>query len=105
MIYRSNLTAPDLQPHFRHAVCRVMGHSQSHDVLSDFSDKTDNDPVCGPFKSCGALTHDEAAILYNIARQVGGTWLDIGGLTGWSACHMAAAGCKVYSVEDRKSVV
>lgn len=99
MIYRSNLTAPDLQPHFRHVVCRVMGHSQGHDVLSDFADKPENHPVFGVYRACGFVTHDEAAILFNVAQKIGGTWLDIGGLTGWSACHMAAAGCKVYSVD------
>lgn len=99
MIYHSNLTAPDLQPHFHYVTCRVMGHSQGHDVLSDFTDKADNDPVFGVYRACGMLTHDEAGILFNVARAVGGTWLDIGGLTGWSACHMAAAGCKVYSVD------
>lgn len=98
MIYRSNLTAPDLQPHFRHVTCRVMGHSQGHDVLTDFTDKA-NDPTLRAFLQCGFLTHDEAAILFTVAQKIGGTWLDIGGLTGWSACHMAAAGCKVYSID------
>jgi predicted O-methyltransferase YrrM len=99
LIYRSNLAAPDLQKFFRHVDCRVMGHSQGHDVLSDFADKKENDPVFGPYKSCGMATHDEAALVYNVALAVGGTWLDIGGLTGWTACHAAAAGCTVYSVD------
>lgn len=103
MIYRSNLQAPDLQPYFKHTVCRVMGHSMGHDVLSDFADKPDGDRIFGPFKNCGFWTHDEAAILFNVAQAVGGTWLDIGGLTGWTACHLAAAGCRVYSVDPMYS--
>jgi len=103
VIYRSNLTAQELQPFFRHTTCRVMQHSQGHDVLSDFADQRDNDPVLGIYKSCGMATHDEAAIIHNVALRVGGTWLDIGGLTGWTACHIAAAGCTVYSVDPMYS--
>lgn len=99
MIYRSNLKCPDLQPYFKHTVCRVMSHSQGHDVLSDFADRADNDSVFGIFKQAGFWTHDEAAILYNVAHAVGGYWLDIGGLTGWTAAHMAMAGCRVTSVD------
>jgi predicted O-methyltransferase YrrM len=56
--------------------------------------------VFGVYKRCGFFTHDEAAILYNIARQVGGgSWLDIGGLTGWTAAHLSKAGCSVTSVD------
>ena len=104
MIYRSNLTCPDLQPFFRHTHCRVMGHSQGHDVLSDFTDKSVEDPVFGIYKNCGFWTHDEAAILYNVARAIGGEWLDIGGLTGWTAAHEAAAGCRVTAVDTMYSV-
>jgi len=100
MIYRSNLKAPDLQPYFKHTQCRPMPHSCGHDVLTDFADKADDDPVFGPYKNCGFWTHDEAAILYNIALKVGGHWADIGGLTGWTAAHLAAAGCfRVESVD------
>jgi len=99
MIYRSNLTAPDLQTYFRHVASRPMPHSQGHDVLTDFSDKADDDPVFGIYKQCGFWTHDEAAILYNVANKIMGHWLDIGGLTGWTAAHEAAAGCQVLSVD------
>ena len=99
MIYRSNLTAPDLQQFFHHLHSRVKPHSQGHDILSDFADKPADDPTFAEFKNCGFFTHDEAAILYNIARMVGGYWLDIGGLTGWTAAHLAAAGCEVMSVD------
>ena len=104
MIYRSNLTCPDLQPFFQHTHCRVMGHSQGHDVLSDFTDKALDDPVFGIYKQCGFWTHDEAAILYNVARAIGGDWLDIGGLTGWTAAHEAAAGCTVTAIDTMYSV-
>jgi hypothetical protein len=79
MIYRSNLVAPDLAPAFRlHAPAIQMF---GHDVPSD----PDFDP------SCGFWTHDEAAILYNIAKGVGGDWVDIGARTGWTTMHLAAA--------------
>lgn len=108
MIYRSNLTVPDLQQFFRHTHCRVMGHSQGHDVLSDFTDKSLDDPVFGIYKQCGFWTHDEAAILYNVVESLGGDWLDIGGLTGWTsaheavACHHVTAVDTMYSVHDFK---
>lgn len=90
MIYRSNLTAPDLQPHFKHVTCRTMPQSMGHDVLSDWADKADDDPVFGIFKRCGFMTHDEAAILYNVAKIAGGNWCDIGCHTGWTSLHINA---------------
>ncbi len=100
MIYRSNLTCPDLQPHFKHLHSRVMGHSFGHDVLSDWADKADDDPVFGIYKNCGFWTHDEAAILYNVAARVGGDWLDIGCHTGWTSKHInAATDCEVNAVD------
>ena len=91
MIYRSNLTAPDLTPHFKYLHSRVMGHSFGHDVLSDWADKADDDPVFGIYKRCGFWTHDEAAILYNVAKSVEGEWCDIGAHTGWTSAHIYAA--------------
>ncbi len=91
MIYHSNLVAPDLTPSFKHLTSRVMGHSFGHDVLSDWADKADDDPVFGIHKRCGLWTHDEAALLYNVAKQIGGDWLDIGAHTGWTARHLVEA--------------
>lgn len=87
MIYRSNLTCPDLTPHFKHLVSRPMGHSFGHDVPSDWGDKADDDPVFGIYKRCGMWTHDEAAILFNCARHtsVHRPWVDIGCHTGWTS--------------------
>lgn len=104
MIYRSNLTAQDIQPHFKHAHCRPMPHSFGHDVLSDWADRPKDDPVFGLYKNCGFWTHDEAAILYTVAEQVGGYWLDIGSHTGWTAAHIAAAGCRVFGLEPMARV-
>lgn len=104
MIYRSNLTAPDLQPAFKHVHCRPMGHSMGHDVLSDFADRPVGDPLLGPYKNCGFWTHDEAAILFRIAEQVKGHWLDIGAHTGWTGAHQAAAGCRVMGVDNMFAV-
>lgn len=91
MIYRSNLVAPDLTPQFRFLHSRVMGHSFGHDVLSDWADKADTDPLFGLYKKCGFWTHDEAAILYNIGHRIWGLWADIGSHTGWTAAHILAS--------------
>lgn len=99
MIYRSNVIAPDLTSHFKHAISRPMGHSFGHDVLSDWSDKREDDPVFGIYTRCGFWTHDEAALLYRIAQLRRGLWLDIGAHTGWTTAHLAAAGCEVVCVE------
>jgi len=89
MNYRSNLEAPDLRPYFKYTNERVMPYSMGHDVLSDFADKADDDPVFGVHKRCGFWTLDEAAILYNCASQFGGPALDIGGHTGWTGAYLA----------------
>lgn len=82
-----------------------MPHSYGHDVLSDWADKADDDPVFGIFKQCGMWTIDEAAILYNIAKQVGGAWVDIGSHTGWTAAHLLSAGCwRVAAVDPMYKV-
>lgn len=93
MIYRSNLTCPDLTPNFKRLVSRPMGHSFGHDVPSDWGDKADDDPAFGIWKRCGLWTHDEAAILYNVAKSDGkfAHWADIGAHTGWTTAHLAAA--------------
>ena len=88
MIYRSNLTAPDLTPHFKHLVSRPMAHSFGHDVPSDWGDKADDDPVFGLYKRCGMWTHDEAAILFQCVALLGGDWFDIGAHTGWTTAHI-----------------
>lgn len=77
-----------------------MGHS----VLSDFADRPVGDPLLGLYKNCGFWTHDEAAILFNIAKQIGGEWLDIGAHTGWTAAHELEAGCKVTAVDNMFAV-
>jgi hypothetical protein len=102
MIYRSNLESPDLAPHFTHLHSRPMAHSNGHDVLSDWADKGDDDPNFGLYKRCGFWTHDEAAILYNVARSLAGPeryFLDIGAHTGWTTAHMIAAGGFVFALE------
>lgn len=107
MIYRSNLTCPDLAKQFKHCVSRPMGHSFGHDVMSDWADKKDDDPVFGIYKKCGFWTQDEAAILYHAALKlpavstVGATntILDIGTHTGWTAMHVAIAGFRVIGLD------
>jgi len=90
VIYRSNLLCPDLTENFECLVNRPMPHSFGHHVPSDWGDKKDDDPQFGLYKRCGFWTQDEAAILFNIARQVGGFWLDIGAHTGWTTAHIDA---------------
>src|SRR5882757_4294806 len=79
MIYRSNLTFPDLSPHFKlkSPALTTMGH----DMPSD----PDYEP------GCGFLTHDEAAILYSIVKAWPYRWVDIGARFGWSTAHIATA--------------
>jgi hypothetical protein len=88
MIYRSNLIAPDLTPHFK-LLSKPRGHSFGHDCPSD----PDFDP------DCTYWTHDEAAILYHVAKLVGGDWVDIGCRFGWTSAHLAAAGASVIAVD------
>jgi hypothetical protein len=88
MIYRSNLEVPDLTPYFR-LDSRPRPWSFGHDVPSH--------PEIEP--ECGYFTHDEAAILYNVALQIGGTWVDIGSRFGWTSAHLMAAGCSVIGVD------
>lgn len=104
MIYRSNLTAPDLQPAFKHVHCRPMGHSMGHDVLSDFADRPEGDQLLGLYKNCGFWTHDEAAILFNVARVLPGPWIDIGCHTMWTSAHLAAADCDVLAIDPMLEV-
>lgn len=76
-----------------------MGQSMGHDVLSDFADRPAGDPLLGLYKNCGFWTHDEAAILFNVASLLPGPWVDIGCHTLWTAAHLAAAGCDVLAVD------
>lgn len=87
MTYRSNLTCPDLRPHFRlkHPPIQIFGHD------------TPSDPDFDP--NCGYWQMDEAAILYNVALRVPGLWLDIGARFGWTAAHIAAAERDVVLVD------
>lgn len=96
MIYRSNLTAPDLVPNFKHVRSEPEQTSFGHDVLHDWADG--GYPVEGE-NPPGFLTHDEAAILYNVASRFPGAWLDIGAHTGWTTAHVEATGSYVTSVE------
>lgn len=86
-IYRSNLIAPDLAPHFKLKVPanQMMGHDAPSDP--DF------------LPECGFLTHDEAAILHNVAVAWPKRWVDIGARLGWTAAHIAAAGALVMPVD------
>ena len=87
MRYKSNLKAPDLSPYFRlvDPPIQLCGH----DIPSD----PDFDP------NCGFWSIDEAAILFNVANQVKGAWVDIGARFGWTAAHLATAGCTVTALD------
>jgi hypothetical protein len=99
LIFRSNLTAPNLTPFFKHIHVRPMAHSMGHSVPSDWADKAEDDPVFGIYKKCGMFTHDEAAILYNVGNRLGGWCVDIGAHTCWGAIHLSAARCEVMAVD------
>jgi len=82
-----------------------MGHSFGHDVLSDWADKSDLDPLFGLYKTgCGFWTHDEAAILYTIAKKIGGRWADIGSHTGWTSAHIKPGALEVMMVDPLYAV-
>ena len=98
-VRRTSSSFPDLKPFFKHTTWRPMGHSSGVLVGSDFTDKKTTDPIFADFKNCGFWTVEEVGILFSIASEVKGCWLDIGGLTGWTAAHLAVAGCRVYSVD------
>ena len=97
MIYRSNLRCPDLSPRFAHL--HLWPGAFHHEYPSDWADKAPDDPFFGTYRKCGFWTHDEVALLYNIAQQRPGRWLDIGAHTGWTASHLAEAGCEVTAIE------
>ena len=101
MNYRSNLEAPDLRPYFKHLHGRVTPQSMGHFALSDFADKPADDPVFAVHKNCQFWTLDEAAILYNCARQFpNGIAADIGSHTGWTSSYlMEAIQGIVYAVD------
>jgi hypothetical protein len=90
MIYRSNLTCPDLQPDFEPLICKPRPNTMGHDALSD----PDFEPDCLFF------THDEAAILYNVVKECRGRWVDIGSRTGWTSRHITAPGGVVVDCVD-----
>lgn len=95
------MEAPNIAQYFPHLQDRVMPQfSMGQKVLSDWADKPDNDPVFALYKCCGFINRDEAAILYNAAKTLGGReWLDIGAHTGWTALHAAAAGYWVTALD------
>jgi predicted O-methyltransferase YrrM len=92
----------NISQHFEHLQCRVMSHSCGHEVLSDWADKSDDDPVFGLYKKCGFIGEQEADILRRCAAQFpGGRFLDIGAHTGWSSLHMALTpAAEVIAVEN-----
>jgi Methyltransferase domain len=88
-IYQSNLIAPDLSPHFRlrEPAIQMMGH----DIPSD----PDFEP------DCGFWSHDEAAILYQVAKSFPpGPWIDIGARFGWTTAHISAAIASMHALHE-----
>lgn len=86
MRYRSNLAQPEITSFtLRPNVKQILGHDAPSDP--DFEPE------------CTFWTHDEAAILYHIAKSRPGHWLDIGARFGWTAAHLIAAGARVTLVD------
>ena len=93
MIYKSNLTGPDLRPFFR------LKDPPNQHCGYDYPSDPDFDERCG-FWVC-----DEALLLYNIAKSVpAGTWVDIGARLGWTAAHLAEAGHMAWAIDPELSV-
>jgi predicted O-methyltransferase YrrM len=59
----------------------IFANPQGHIVL--------HDPEI--FDRCGYATADEGSVLLACARRMPGTWIEIGGHTGWTAAHIAQA--------------
>lgn len=97
------LECPDLKPFFKHYRWAPMPHSQGVPVGCDWADGV---PPSVPenYQQNGSWTLGEVSILFNVARQIGGKWLDIGGSTGWTAAHLAKAGCDVDSIDPMYAV-
>lgn len=94
MIFRSNLAAPDLTPCF--ALRTPPIERMGHEVPSD----PDFEPACGFW------THDEAAILYTIAKSIvdgngddGADFVDVGSRMGWTTAHMAVNVADVWAID------
>ncbi len=88
MIYKSNVTGPDLRPYFKllHPPKQHCGYDAPSDP--DF------------LPDCTFFTCDEASLLYNVAKSVPpGTWVDIGARLGWTAAHLAEAGHHVVAID------
>lgn len=105
MIYRSNLTAPDLSPNFKLLV-KPRPWSLGHSIPSD----PDYEPEC-----C-FMSHDEAAILYHCAQATrrnvpsgalydSKCWLDIGTRFGWTAATIASSANNVTLVDQELSMI
>ncbi len=92
MIYRSNLTAPDLSGNFR-MISKPRHWSLGHDVPSD----PDFEP------ECAFMSVDEAAVLEECAMRSRGQWVDIGSRTGWSSAYIALNGNEVIAVDSAYS--
>lgn len=83
----------DIEQYFPHLHRHVEpGLNWGRPYLSDWADKSPDDPVFGIYRKCGFMFPEEAAVLYECAKQIGGRWLDIGCHTGWTALHIAKAG-------------
>lgn len=90
MIYKSNLMAPDLAPHFR-LKHEVRPWSLGHSIPSD--------PDFSP--DCCFMSEDETAILAACARQVKGYWMDIGARTGWTTAAILSGGVAGIDAVDQ----
>lgn len=102
MIYRSNLTAPDLLPFFHHTQLVNQAQAMGHTVITHWADRLDDTQEWRNWKACGSLTHDEAAILYHIAKAARfDLWLDIGANLGWSTAHIADSGQSVWALDPQ----
>lgn len=78
---------PNLRPAFRYA-----------EPLTVNGDETLTDPDFNP--GCGYISQTEAHLLYRIACDFPGDWVEIGSHTGWSGAHIAAArGVTLHAIE------
>jgi hypothetical protein len=89
MIYRSNLSPPQLNGNNFRMVSKPRLWSLGHDVPSD--------PLLDP--ECCFMTHDEVAIVHAWAARLPGEWVDIGCRLMWTAVHIAQTMAFVLAVD------
>jgi hypothetical protein len=79
---------------FDHAKWWPRDYSMGVPIGSDWQDKAADDPVFGPYRTCGFWSEGETEFLIRIVRQLPSLWLEIGAHTGWCTKQIALQATK-----------